>query len=61
MYEVTNYGLCGECKHHKYITDRNYGFMGYSKEEWICNNKRSNAYALPTDYTDTCEEWEGRE
>lgn len=51
-------GICGECKYHKYICNRNYDFMGYSKEEWICNNKEADAYSLMTDYNDGCEDFE---
>ena len=36
--------ICGECKYHKHICNRDYGFMGYSREEWICDNKESDAY-----------------
>ena len=52
--------ICGECKYHKHICNRTYDEIGYSREEWICNNKRADAYSLMTDYNDGCEEFEPR-
>ena len=53
-YQVTNYGICGECK--------------YSKRDWTnpknpdfyCSNERSDNYGYNPDYTDTCDMWEQR-
>lgn len=50
-YQVTNYGMCGECKWHKYDE---FG------RAWVCTNDRSDYVADFTDYTDTCEEWSER-
>ena len=58
-YQVTNYGLCGECKHHKFFSLRVYDFMGYSTEDWYCSHKESKRSGQITAYTDTCEFWEG--
>lgn len=54
-YQVANNGLCGECRHHKYITDAVYDFIGFQKEEFICTNKNSDKYDCMREYTDTCE------
>lgn len=50
MYQVTNYGMCGECKHHKYDKE--------SDGSWVCTNDRSEYFADWTEYTDRCDEWE---
>lgn len=50
-YQVTNYGICGECKYHE---------RAKWSADWICTNPNGEYYALSTDYTDTCEEWEQR-
>ena len=50
-YQVTNYGICGECKWHAYD---DFG------RAWVCTNDSSDYVADFTDYTDTCEEWEQR-
>lgn len=50
--------ICGECKWHRHCKK----VAGFKyRDEWVCMNKNADAYTLPTDYTDTCEEWEGRE
>lgn len=51
-YQVTNYGICGECKWHRQDD--------YHKEDWICVNADSDYCTEYTDYTDSCEEWEQR-
>ena len=50
-YQVTNYGCCGECKHH-YPAD--------TKGNWCCCNEDSEYFTDYTDYTDTCEQFEQR-
>ena len=45
--------ICGLCKWHTKFCA--------SEKEWICNNERSDYYALDTEYEDECEEWEKRE
>ena len=42
---------CGTCKFHR--TDDN--------GEWVCTNDLSEYYALETDYSDGCVDYEGRE
>lgn len=50
-YQVTNCGICGECKFHQYEEiDRGY----------VCVNADSPYCTEWTDYTDTCEEWSER-
>ena len=44
--QVTNYGICGECRWH---------IKGWGKDDWICGNDASDYYTDQTDYTDTCE------
>lgn len=56
--QVTNYGLCGECKHHKYICDRDYSYAGFTTEEWICNNPKSVSNGKLMPYTGGCTKWE---
>ena len=53
-YQVTNYGMCGECKWHTAEKDRE-KLIGY-----YCGNGQSEHYGMWTQYTDTCEEWEQR-
>lgn len=53
MYQVTNCGICGECRHHKY--DRE------SDGSYFCNNDRSEYFGDWTDYTDSCDEWESKD
>ena len=49
--QVTNYGICGECKHHTYEEiDRGY----------VCTNADSPYCTDWTDYKDTCPMWEQR-
>lgn len=50
-YQVTNYGMCGECKWHRKDDDG-------SIEEWVCHNTESDYFPYATDYTDTCDMWE---
>lgn len=45
-YQVTNYGICGECK---YIHD------DYDALDWVCTNEESLRYDCIVDYADTCE------
>lgn len=50
-YQVTNYGMCGECKWHiRYEHDK----------YWSCDNIDSDYYTDYTEYTDTCECFEQR-
>ena len=53
MDQVTNYGLCGECKHHKYDKE--------ADGSWYCNNDRSEFFGDWTEYTDRCDEWESKD
>jgi hypothetical protein len=57
-YQVTNYGLCGECRHHKYICDRDYSYAGFTTEEWICDNPKSVSNGKLMPYTGSCTCWE---
>lgn len=59
--QVTNYGLCGECKYHKYFCLRSLDFMGITIEEWYCDNRYSKKSGQITNYTDTCDKWEKEE
>lgn len=60
-YQVTNYGLCGECRHHKYICDRDHSYAGFTTEEWICDNPKSVSNGKLMPYTGSCTCWEQRE
>lgn len=44
--------ICGTCAHHRPDP--------FDKDEWICDNERSDYYCLETGYDDTCEEHEPR-
>lgn len=50
-YQVTNYGMCGECRH-QYPAD--------TKGNWCCCNEDSDYYTEYTEYTDTCDCFEQR-
>lgn len=52
-YQVTNYGMCGECKWHRLYEFDKYG-------QWACGNKDSDYYTDYTEYTDTCDCFEQR-
>ncbi len=55
-YQVTNYGICGECKYHKSDKqDNGFAYIGF-----YCDNEHSDFYTDFTDYTDTCGMWEQR-
>lgn len=65
-YQVTNFGMCGECRFHTLET-RQYpnkrGQITCSAQvrcEWVCANPKSDYYADYTDFTDTCECFEQR-
>lgn len=47
-YQVTNYGLCGECKHHQ---------RDKKTKAWYCANVRSDNYGDFTEYTESCPDW----
>lgn len=47
-YQVTNYGMCGECKWHEKSLD------------WFCCCEDSEYFTCYTEYTDTCECFEQR-
>ena len=53
-YQVTNYGLCGECK------DNKRDWTNPKNPDFYRSNERSDYYGYNTDYNDTCEEWEQR-
>ena len=55
--QVTNYGICGECKYNTVATDHtdNNKVIGF-----YCSNGNSEHYWMWTDYTDTCEYFEQR-
>lgn len=42
---------CGTCRYH---------VRGEIPGEWVCNNAESENYALETDYSDSCLDYEGR-
>ena len=44
---------CGTCQHHRSCNNA-------ECSDWICENEMSEAYGLPTEYSDKCEEWEKR-
>lgn len=46
--QVTNYGICGECKWHEKSLD------------WFCCCEDSEYFTEYTDYTDSCECFEQR-
>ena len=56
-YQVTNFGICGECKWHKLPEVERLVLFGRA---WVCTNDRSDYVADFTDYTDTCEHFEQR-
>ncbi len=47
--------VCGTCKHNRRQRD------GHCNAEFCCNNEDSEYYGVPTEYSDTCEEWEEKE
>ena len=47
---------CGNCSWHIPETQDT-----YKRSQWICSNKESEGYGLPTDFEDTCEEFHDRE
>ena len=55
MYQVTNCGLCGECRYNKR------DWTNPKNPDFYCSNERSENYGYNTAYTDTCDEWEGKE
>ena len=48
---MNNEECCGTCQYHK-LDD---------KGEWYCSNEISDYYALETDYTDECIDYEEKE
>ena len=67
-YQVTNYGLCGECRFHrlevidnrpKSKTEQFLTTIGI-KSGWVCTNGYSDYYGNFTEDTDTCECFEQR-
>ena len=56
LYRNRGREVCGNCKHNKRAVDE------YSQCEWrCCRNEKSDKYAVPTFYDDTCEDWEERD
>lgn len=53
-YQVTNYGMCGECEHNKR------DWTNPNNPDFYCSNERSDYYGYNTDYTDTCDCFEQR-
>ena len=49
-----NEQCCETCKYH--VPDEIPG-----EGDWICNNGESEYYALETEYSDTCDDWWGRD
>lgn len=47
--------VCGTCKHNRRQRD------GHCNAEFCCNNEDSEYCGVPTEYSDTCEEWEEKE
>lgn len=47
--------VCGECKFNKR------SFDGHCNAEFCCSNEDSEYYGVPTDYSDSCEEFEEKE
>ena len=45
---------CGTCKYH--VSGEVPG-----ESDWVCNNGESEYYALETEYSDTCGDWEERD
>lgn len=59
-----NRKVCGTCLYHKrldYETLNRDGTLYDKTEDWVCTCERSDNNAYETEYTDTCDEWEGRE
>lgn len=46
---MQNQNYCGNCRHHRYIDG-----------EWICTNEESDTDGLETEYSDSCDDWEGK-
>ena len=51
-YQVTNYGICGECEHHEF--HKRFYQGGKETSVWYCNCEDSDYYTDYTEYTDTC-------
>lgn len=60
MYQVTNYGLCGECKHHKAVKKRNALNGTMMLKGFLCDCEASDRCGEYTEYHDTCDEWTER-
>lgn len=64
--QATNYGMCGECKHHiletrQYPNKRGQITSTFQvRSGWVCSNSDSDYFADYTEYTDTCPMWEQR-
>ena len=43
--------ICGTCRYHWYEK---------VQDDWACGNPVSECYGIETDYTDECDEWEGK-
>lgn len=55
MYERE---VCGTCNHNKHDND---GSGIRQRGGYYCGNERSEYYACPTAYSDTCDDWEEKE
>lgn len=54
MYHTVNEPpgqICGTCRYHWYEK---------VQDDWACGNPVSECYGIETDYTDECDEWEGK-
>lgn len=49
---------CGTCRFHRHHTTDD-GVRVYANE-WICGNEDSDYYTDFTEYSDSCDSWEGR-
>ena len=43
---------CGKCKYHTPPESQT--------DDWTCDNEESDNYGLPTEYSDSCEDYEER-
>ena len=45
--------VCGTCTHHEPPSWHD------GETEWLCGNEIADAFGLPTEYNDSCSDWEG--
>lgn len=45
--------VCGTCTHHEPPSWHD------GETEWLCGNEIADTFGLPTEYNDSCSDWEG--